>query len=133
VKWAPRGPDSRPTGAHGLEFRDGRLWVAVPPAVAIFVVDPETGAVLRSFPAPGVRPHGLGWDPDGSLWCAETNYRSFFKLSPKSGSILRQWILPPTAPEKDGFVLSPHGMTIRKSELWFSVAETGEIYRLRLG
>jgi streptogramin lyase len=104
----------------------------VPPAVTIFGVGADSGETRRSFQAPGVRPHGLGWDPDGSLWCAESNYRSFFKMSPKNGAILKQVLLPATSPEKDGSVLVPHGMTVWDKHLWFSVAETGEVYRLPL-
>ena len=72
----------------------------------------------------------MGWDPDGALWCAETNLRSFFKMSPKSGRILRQLMLPFTEPHAEGVVLAPHGMTIWRKEIWFSVAETGEVYRM---
>ncbi len=132
VKWGPRGTNPRPTGAHGLEWRAGRLWVAVPPAVAIFVVNPEDGSVLRSFAAPGIRPHGIAWDPDGSLWCAESLSRSFFKMNPKTGVILRQVMLPAGAPEVDGLVHVPHGMTIWDRHFWFCVAETGEAYRVPL-
>ncbi|MEK7406806.1 MAG: hypothetical protein AAB225_17150 [Acidobacteriota bacterium] len=130
VKWSRPGPKATPTGAHGLEYRNGELWVSVPPSATIYAVNPDGGAVLRSFPAPGIRPHGLGWDPDGSLWCAETNLRSFFKMSPKTGKILRQLMLPFTEPQAEGVVLAPHGMTIWRREIWFSVAETGEIYRM---
>jgi|SRR6266498_2777810 len=132
VKWGPRGQHPQPTGAHGLEWRAWELWVAAPPAATIFVVDPDTGKVKRQFPAPGVRPHGLGWDPDGSLWCTESIYRSFFKMDPRTGRILRQLMLPPTAPESGGIVHVPHGMTVRQGHIWFSVAETGEVYRLPL-
>jgi sugar lactone lactonase YvrE len=100
--------------------------------VTIYVVNPEDGAVLRSFPAPGVRPHGIGWDPDGALWCAESIYRSFFKMDAATGRILRQATLPPTEPQVDGIVLVPHGMTIWQRQIWFSVAETGEVYHTPL-
>jgi len=132
VKWGPRAAHPQATGSHGLEWRSGELWAAVPPAATIFVLNPEDGSVRRSFPAPGVRPHGIGWDPDGSLWCAESIYRSFFKMDPRIGRILRQVMLPPTAPEVDGLVQVPHGMTVWNREFWFSVAETGEVYRLPL-
>lgn len=132
VKWGPRGAHPQPTGAHGLEWSRGQLWVAAPPSATIYVVNPEDGSVIRSFPAPGVRPHGIGWDPDGSLWCAESIYRSFFKMDPKTGRILKQVMLPPTAPEVNGLVVVPHGMTIWQRQFWFSVAETGEVYRVPL-
>ncbi|MCI0420976.1 MAG: hypothetical protein L0387_35510 [Acidobacteria bacterium] len=130
VKWGTRGPNPTPTGAHGLEYRRGELWVAVPPAATIYVLNPENGNVLRSFPAPGVRPHGLGWDPDGALWCAESNYRSFFKMSPQTGKIEKQILLPATGPEVKGSIVVPHGLTVWDKHLWFCVAETAEVYRL---
>ena len=132
VKWGPREGHPQPTGAHGLEWRNGELFVAVPPAVRIFVINPEDGATKHSFPAPGVRPHGIGWDPDGALWCAESIYRSFFKMDRKSGRISRQVMLPVLEPEVDGIVQVPHGMTVWNREFWFSVAETGEVYRVPL-
>ncbi|HWB95500.1 MAG TPA: hypothetical protein VG672_02330 [Bryobacteraceae bacterium] len=130
VKWGPRGAHPHPTGAHGMEWKYRQLWVAVPPAATIYVIDPEGGGVIRSFPAPGVRPHGIGWDADGSLWCTESIHRSFFKLDPKTGQILRQVMLPLTAPEVDGLVIEPHGMSIWEGKFWFSCAETGEVYNL---
>jgi len=129
VKWGPRSEHPSSTGAHGLEFSRNELWVAVPPSAAIYVMNPENGKVVRSFPAPGIRPHGIGWDPDGALWCTESNYRSFFKMSRQSGKILKQVFLPPTQPEVNGIVVVPHGMTIRDNQIWFCVAETAEIYR----
>ena len=129
VKWGPRGPNPRPTGAHGLEWRRGELWVSNPPSTSIYVVNPEDGKTKRSFAAPGVRPHGIAWDPDGSLWCAESIYRSFFKMDPETGRVLRQVMLPFTSPEVDGLVVVPHGLTIWERQFWFCVAETGEVYR----
>jgi sugar lactone lactonase YvrE len=132
VKWGPRSAHPQPTGAHGLEYRDGELYVANPPSATIYVMSPIDVKVLRSYPAPGVRPHGVGWDPDGSLWCTESIYRSFFKMDRKNGHISKQVMLPPLAPEVDGIVQAPHGMTVWNRQIWFSVAETGEVYRTSL-
>jgi sugar lactone lactonase YvrE len=132
VKWGPRSTHPQPTGAHGLEWRRGELWAAVPPAVRVYLLNPEDGSERRSFPAPGIRPHGIGWDPDGSLWVTESIYRSFFKMDPASGKIQMQLMLPAESPAKDGVVLQPHGMTVWNREIWFSVAETGEVYRVPL-
>jgi streptogramin lyase len=132
VKWGPKSAHPHPTGAHGLEWRDGELYVANPPSATIYVVSPVDGTVLRSYPAPGVRPHGIGWDPDGSLWCTESIYRSFFKMDRKNGRISKQVMLPPLEPEVEGIVQVPHGMTVWNREFWFSVAETGEVYRMTL-
>ncbi len=47
-------PGAAKTGAHGLEWRDGRLWMAVPPSATIYEIDVEDGFTVRhSFPAPG--------------------------------------------------------------------------------
>jgi streptogramin lyase len=132
VKWGPRGSHPEPTGAHGLEWRHGELWVAVPPAVRIYMLNPGDGGERRTFPAPGVRPHGIGWDPDGSLWVTESIYRSFFKMDPSNGKILMQLMLPAEEPLVDGIVQVPHGMTVWNHQIWFSVAETGEVYRVPL-
>jgi streptogramin lyase len=132
VKWGPRSTHPQATGAHGLEWRTGELWVAVPPAVRVFLLNPEDGGERRSFPAPGVRPHGIGWDPDGSLWVTDSIYRSFFKMDTATGKILMQWMLPAEEPIVDGVVQVPHGMTIWNGKIWFSVAETGEVYRVPL-
>lgn len=132
VKWGPRDTHPQPTGAHGLEWRRGELWVAVPPAVRVYLLNPADGTEQHSFPAPGVRPHGIGWDPDGSLWVTESIYRSFFKMDPATGRILAQLMLPAEDPIRDGIVLQPHGMTVWNGDIWFSVAETGEVYRVPL-
>ena len=40
-------------GAHGLEWRDGKLWMAVPPSATVYQLAPEDNlAVLHSFSQP---------------------------------------------------------------------------------
>ena len=53
-------------------------------------------------------------------------------MDPASGKILMQLMLPAEDPMRDGVVLQPHGMTVWNREIWFSVAETGEVYRVAL-
>ena len=50
VKWGPRSAHPQPTGAHGLEWRDGELWVANPPSATIYVMSPDgwQGAAIVS-------------------------------------------------------------------------------------
>ena len=62
---APSDYDPSPrdgTGAHGLEWQNGKLWVAVPPSRMIYRIDPESWIVEQRFPTSGNRPHGIGWD-----------------------------------------------------------------------
>src|SRR5215469_13087804 len=57
-----------PSGAHGLKWVDGRYWMAVPASGKIYLMEPESGEIVRTIPAPTVRTHGLAWD-NGFLWC----------------------------------------------------------------
>ena len=36
----------------------GKMWVAIKPALRLYLVDPETMEVERSIPTPGAAPHG---------------------------------------------------------------------------
>ncbi|MCC6165785.1 MAG: hypothetical protein IT329_01030 [Caldilineaceae bacterium] len=118
-------PGAAKTGAHGLEWRGGLLWIATPPAATIYQVDVAGGfRVVHSFPAPGGRPHGLAWQ-DGDLWCVETNHRAFYRLDAKTGATLAKIELPTAAPE-------PHGMTIGDGYFWYCDANTGTVARFAL-
>jgi glutamine cyclotransferase len=116
VPWATK-PDQPATGAHGLEWRDGQLWIATPPSGTIYVMDPTNGQVIRSFKAPGYRPHGLAWEGD-YLWCVETNDRAFYKYDPQTGEALEKIVVD--GPE-------PHGMTRHNGAFWYCDAHTCEV------
>ncbi len=114
----PWGKPGQPrTGAHGLEWRDGTLWVATPPSGTIYQVNPADGSVIRSFKAPGFRPHGLAWQGD-DLWCVETNERAFYRYHIAGGEIVEKLNV-------DGPV--PHGMTIHDGAFWYCDADTREV------
>jgi streptogramin lyase len=116
-------PGAEQTGAHGLEWRDGKLWVATPPSATVYQLDPENNCtVIKSFPAPGNRPHGLGWNGE-ELWLVETNHRSIYCYDYHTGTIRYRLQLPDGAPE-------PHGMTIWDGYFWYCDAETHDICRL---
>ena len=53
-------------------------------------------------------------------------------MDAKTGRMLKAVMLPPLEPEVDGIVQVPHGMSIRQRQIWFSVAETAEVYRISL-
>jgi len=119
VKW---GKPTRPSGAHGLEWVAGKYWIAVPPSETLYLVEPTTGKVLRSIPAPGARPHGLAWD-NGSLWCVESNDRAIYKMDPRDGKLLAKIQLAPTDPE-------PHGMSMHRGVIWYCDAVSRWVCRL---
>jgi outer membrane protein assembly factor BamB len=118
-KW---GNPRRASGAHGLEWVDGKYWIAVPPSVTIYLIEPNTGKVVRSIPAPGVRPHGLAWDR-GKLWCVESNDRAIYKMDPKDGKLLAKIQLRKEDPE-------PHGMSMWKGVFWYCDATSRWVCRL---
>lgn len=52
-------------------------------------IDPETGTVLDTIPAPGGgADSGLAW-AEGSLWVGQYRARKIFEVDPASGAILR--------------------------------------------
>jgi streptogramin lyase len=112
-------PGAAQTGAHGLEWRDGRLWLATPPSATIYRLNPETWTVESSIPAPGNRPHGVAWE-NGRLWCVETNHRAIFLLDPETGDQIDR--IDVEGPE-------PHGFTMWQGEFWIVDANDGGVYR----
>lgn len=122
VAWRRGEPGAISTGAHGLEWVRGRMWIATPPAQTVYQVDPSTMRVLRSFPTPGARPHGLAW-VDGYLWCADTSMKAIHRLNPRNGKVVEAIEVP--APEV-------HGMTYYQGALWFCDDKTREVCRIAL-
>lgn len=118
-------PGSGETGAHGLEWRDNKLWVAVPPAATIYQVDVDDDfKVIHTIPAPDDRPHGLAW-VDDDLWCIETNHRAIYRLNPEDGSKLGKIDIPEPHPE-------PHGMTYWDGYFWYCDAHSTAVCRVPL-
>lgn len=99
------GPPRDGTGAHGVEVRGGKLWVAVPPSRMIYRIDPATWMVEHKFPSVGYRPHGIGFEGD-YLWESDTNFGAFFKRDLDTGEVLDYVRLA----DGDPF---PHGMAVR--------------------
>lgn len=120
----PRATQQRnATGAHGMEWRDGKLWVSVPPSQTIYRIDPESFKVEKRFPTAGDRPHGLGWEGKW-LWCAESNENAFFRFDPETGKTDTKIQLSDSDP-------LPHGMTIRDGWMWYC-DDVGVVCRLSL-
>lgn len=109
---------SEKSGAHGMEWIDGMLWVTVPPSATTYQLDPEDGTILRQFPAPGKRPHGLAWDGE-TLWVAETTDRTItgYDLDGNARRVLALSDGPAEGPD-------PHGLTYYQGQLWYCDAET---------
>lgn len=119
----PAAPNTLGTGAHGLEWRDGKLWIAVPPSRTIYRMDPKAWVVEDQFPTAGNRPHGIGWEGK-YLWCTDSNLNAFFKHDPGTGEIVEKIQLADSDP-------LPHGMTIWDGSLWYC-DDVGIVCRLKL-
>ncbi len=111
------------TGAHGQEWRDGKLWFAVPPSRSVYCIDPKTWVVQKKFDTAGNRPHGIGWE-GRYLWVADSNLNAFFKHDPDSGEMVEKIQLGDSDP-------LPHGMTVRDGWMWYC-DDVGVVCRLKL-
>jgi len=111
------------TGAHGQEWRDGKLWFAVPPSREIYKLDPKTWTVETKFPTAGNRPHGIGWEGK-YLWAADSNLNAFFKHDPETGEMVEKIQLADSDP-------LPHGMTIWQGYMWYC-DDVGVVCRFKL-
>ncbi len=117
------GGQRQPTGAHGMEFRNGKLWISNPPSQKIYRVDAKTFKVEFEFPTAGDRPHGIGWEGDW-LWCTDSNLNAFFKHDTKTGKIHEKIQLSDADP-------LPHGMTIWNNTVWYC-DDVGVVCRFKL-
>ncbi len=111
------------TGAHGQEWRDGKLWFAVPPSREVYRVNPKTWLVETKFPTAGNRPHGIGWEGK-YLWVTDSNLNAFFKHDPETGEMIEKIQLADTDP-------LPHGMTIWQGWMWYC-DDVGVVCRFKL-
>ncbi len=76
-------------------------------------IDPASGQVVASIPAPGQgRDSGLAW-ADGSLWVGQYRDRKILRIDPSSGAVLRTI-------ESDRFVT---GVSWVDGELWHGTWE----------
>jgi streptogramin lyase len=106
-----QAPSTRFQGAHGQEWRDGKLWTTSTSARSIFRIDPKTWVVEKRLQAPGPRPHGLAWE-GRYLWHGDSDYKAFFKFDTDSGEIVEKIQLAGDDP-------LPHGLTIWNGTLWY--------------
>ena len=111
------------TGAHGQEWRDGKLWMAVPPSRMVYRLDPKEWIVEKSFPTAGNRPHGIGWEGK-YLWVADSNLNAFFKHDLDTGEMVEKIQLADNDP-------LPHGMTIWQGWMWYC-DDVGVVCRLKM-
>ena len=111
--------DGTLVGAHAGTAFDGRHLYQIAED-RIQKIDPQTGRVLATIPAPGGgSDSGLAW-AEGSLWVGQYRARRIHQVDPQTGAILRTI-------ESDRFVT---GVTWIDAELWHGIWE-GDASELR--
>jgi streptogramin lyase len=110
-----RGPgEPRPeTGDHGLEWKDGHIYIASPPSQYVHVMDVSTWKEVHRFKAPGYRVHGIAWaKEEGTMWTADTSAGIVSRLRVEDSRCYDVFrVLHP---------LQVHGMTIKDNILWYA-------------
>lgn len=114
-----------PSGAHGLKWDAGKYWMAVPAAHKVFLMEPETGEIVRSIPGPGSTPrtHGMAID-NGALWVINSDDRAIFKVNTRDGAVMSKIQLSKDDPVPHGLDMDANGV------LWYCDAGTSWICRL---
>jgi len=111
VRRLTQNPSTQLQGAHGQEWRDGKLWTTSTSARTIYCLDAKTWVVEKRFHTPGNRPHGLAWE-GRYLWHGDSNLAAFFKFDVDTGAIVERIQLADADPVA-------HGLTIWNGTLWY--------------
>jgi hypothetical protein len=118
-----QAPSNRLQGAHGQEWRDGKLWTTSTSARSIYEIEPKSWIVHKILRAPGNRPHGLALE-GRYLWHGDSNLAAFFKFDTDSGVIIEKIQLRDADPVA-------HGLTIWNGSLWYC-DDVGVVCRMRI-
>ena len=106
---------ARDVAAHAGTAFDGRHLFQIAES-RIQKIDPETGRVLSTIPAPGSGgDSGLAW-AEGSLWVGHYRERKIYQIDPATGAVLRTI-------ESNRFVT---GVTWVDGDLWHGTWENDE-------
>ncbi len=113
--------DARQTGSHGIEYRDGKVYVAGPPTQKIHIMDAATWEEVGQFATSGLRVHGIGWGENGMLWVSDTSAGTVLLMDPKQDGRVYD-VFRVDEPDE------VHGMTVRSNgEIWYCDAGTRDI------
>jgi sugar lactone lactonase YvrE len=109
----PPGVPKPETGDHGLEWKDGHIYIASPPSQYVHVVDTSNWKEVHRFKAPGYRVHGIAWaEEEGTMWVADTSAGTVHRLRVEDSRCYD--VFRVESP------LQVHGMTIRNNRLWYA-------------
>jgi len=94
----------------GTAFDGKYLWHIV--GLEIRKLDPDTGEVLSTLPAPSAQSSGLAY-ADGALWVGEYRGQKIHKIDARTGKVLKTI-------DSDSFVT---GVTFADGELWHATMD----------
>lgn len=88
------------TGAHSPLAKGDELWIAVPPARMVFIVNKKTWIVRDRFDSAGNRPHDMTWADAAKtrIWASDSNLNAFFLTDAETGAISERIQLPDNSP-----------------------------------
>lgn len=88
------------TGAHCILTKGNNLYVAVPPARMIYVIDKDSWVVQEMFPTAGDRPHDMAWANANKthLWSSDSNLNAFYLMDASTGQMTQGIQLPDNSP-----------------------------------
>ena len=107
------GPFAGVDKVHGVTWDGQHLFQIAEDRIQ--KIDPQSGRVLATIPAPGDSDSGLTW-AEGTLWVGEYRDRKIHQIDPETGAILRTL-------ESNRFVT---GVTWVEGQLWHGTWEEDE-------
>ena len=114
------------TGAHSILVKGNLLYVAVPPARTIFVIDKTSWVVQNYFQTAGSRPHDMTWANEAKthFWSSDSDLNAFFLHDATTGQMTERLQLPSDSP------------VIHGAKLWnnymYNCDDVGWIFRFRM-
>ena len=108
---------------HGITWDGQYLWVNNFQTKLLDKVDPFTGQVLASIPAPGNGSVGLTWDGQ-YLWSDDFNTDLLYQIDPSDGTIIRTVPSPHT---------NPRDLAWDGQYLWIVSWQADTIYQVDVG
>ena len=114
------------TGAHCILVKGNLLYVAVPPARAIFAIDKNTWVVQNIIQTAGSRPHDMSWTNDAKthFWASDSDLNAFYLHDAATGEISQCIQLPTDSP------------VIHGAKIWngymYNCDDAGWMFRFRM-
>ena len=123
LDWAEAPPG---TGSHCILQKGNLLYIVVPNARTVFVVDKTSWVVQDYFATAGNRPHDMTWTSPARthVWASDSNLNAFFLQDVRSGEMTERIQLPADSP-----VI--HGAKLYKGHM-YCCDDTGWMFRFRL-